>query len=117
MITYSKIGSVLLLHTNKEEGEEFLLHSYPETSIKQDYFKSMKGVFLACSGVSNTILGENTKIFAFKSISQRTRDEETGHIGNFKIQTKPKLDSKSYYKAAFAQLSNMEVLAVVILPM
>ena len=77
----------------------------------------MKGVFLACSGVSNTILGENTQVFAFKCINQRTQEEDTGHIGNFKIQTKPKLDSKSYYKATFAQLSNMEVLAVVILPM
>ena len=55
------VGYVLILHTNKDEGEEYLLYSYPESSGRLKYFESLKGVFLACGGVTNTILGEPTK--------------------------------------------------------
>ena len=117
MLILCSLGHILLLHTNKEEGEEFLLHSYPSTSIKQEYFNSLKGVFLACSGVSSTVLGENTKIFTFKSTYKRDADKDCGKIGNLNIQTKPTLDNNTYYKASFSQLSNMDILVVAILPM
>ena len=63
---YFSVGYVLILHTNKEEGEEYLLYSYPESSVRIKHFESLKGVFLAWGGVTSTILGEPTKIFTFK---------------------------------------------------
>ncbi|CAI2382254.1 unnamed protein product [Moneuplotes crassus] len=113
-------GYVLLLHTDKDEGEEYMLYSYPHTSMRIKQFQKLKGVFLACSGVTSTILGEPAKIFSFK-INERNEENRYGAIGNLKFQSKVKAkdmmhNSQGYYKAAFGCSEINKLLVTVILP-
>jgi hypothetical protein len=57
---------VLLLHTKKEEGEEYMLYAYPENNARFQQFVKLKGVLLAWSGVTGSLLGEQAKIFTFQ---------------------------------------------------
>ena len=98
-----------------------MLYSYPESSVRIKYFQDLKGIFLACSGVTSTILGEPTKIFSFKINERNDKDQDYGKIGNLKFQTR--FDSKTvinknkgHYKAAFGCSEINKMLVVVILP-
>jgi len=78
----------MILETNKGEGEEFLLTSYPQNMEYMRWLTSMKGIFLACNGVSKTLLGEDTDVFMFKLGDK----SEEGFIGNMRVRSKQGLD-------------------------
>jgi hypothetical protein len=88
-LVITNIGYVLILHTDKEEGEEYLMYSYPHSSMRIKHFEKLKGIFLACSGVSSTIIGEPTKIYSFKIDEGKEENKSYGVIGNLKLQQKP----------------------------
>jgi len=45
------------------------------SEIQIKHFEKLKGLFLACSGVTGTVLGEPTQIFSFKVDQGNNQDE------------------------------------------
>ena len=73
---------LMILETNKKEGEEYLYYSYKTNDSCSDLL-NLKGVCLASIGLSNSIFCDDYRIFSFT---------ET------KKNTKLKIKSKSFYK-------------------
>lgn len=73
---------LMILETNKKEGEEYLYYSY-KTNDSCSNLLNLKGVALASIGISNSIFCDDYKVFNFTDI---------------KTNLKYKLQSKTFYK-------------------
>jgi hypothetical protein len=62
---YELKACIMILETNRQEGEEYLFYSY-KTNDNCLSLLNLKGVLLASVGISNTIFGDDYRILTFK---------------------------------------------------
>jgi hypothetical protein len=62
---YELNACIMILETNRQEGEEYLFYSY-KTNDNCIPLINLKGVILASVGISNTIFGDDYRILTFK---------------------------------------------------
>ena len=105
-----------------------LIYSFPN-SLKTQKFSKLKGVFLACSGVSGAVLGEESQILTFKlhnphenrGLVKKPQKGTEAFINTVKVRPVYKPDSyqdlkkEDMYKAAFATLDKEQLLVVIIM--
>mgnify|MGYP006913947727 CR=1 FL=1 len=61
---------ILILETNKKEGEDFVYHAYKTNSYATDLVY-LKGVILASLGISNGVLGEDYEIMIIEDFKEK----------------------------------------------
>ena len=76
---------IMILETNKQEGEEFLYYHY-KTNDSCSELINLKGVILASAGISNSLFSDDYRVMIFKDL-------------NTKDNIKYKVCSKSYLKS------------------
>eukprot|EP00743_Colponemidia_sp_Colp-15_P009250 GILK01010103.1.p1 GENE.GILK01010103.1~~GILK01010103.1.p1 ORF type:complete len:631 (-),score=84.35 GILK01010103.1:4-1851(-) len=68
----------LLLDSTRDEGEEFLVYSYPRDTEASKSLLPLKGVFLASNGIVNAVIGQNVRLISLKSVhSAEKKDSDT----------------------------------------
>ena len=80
---------IMILETNKQEGEEYLFYSYQTNDSCKDLI-NLKGIILASVGISNTLFGADYKILIFQEILDNANKNS--------INSLYKVCSKSYQK-------------------
>lgn len=65
-------ASILILETNKKEGEEFLFYSYKSNNSASELEK-LKGVILAGIGIANGVIGEDYEIMIVEDIEEKKK--------------------------------------------
>ena len=78
---------VMILETNRVEGEEFLYYSY-KTNDQCNNLLNLKGIILASMGISHSIFCEDYRVMVLEEISNKTNNESV----------KYKVTSRSYLK-------------------
>ncbi len=77
-------GSIMILETNKEEGEEYLFYFY-KTNDYSIIFNNIKGLFLASSGISTSIFYDDYKILSFSIDNQLYKSTSKIYLQNYLI--------------------------------
>ena len=72
-------ASIMILETNKKEGEEFLLYSYKINNYSNELI-NLKGVILASVGISNGVLGEEYEIMIVEDIKEKYKIIESKNL-------------------------------------
>lgn len=99
----SALGGVLLLRSQVEEGEDPLLHCFPDAQVDVQRATRLKGLFLALAALTKTLGGADIRIASLSSKETYNQSRE-----------KPAEMSEGGIKAAYANVG--AVVLVVLLP-
>ena len=75
-------AAILILATNKKEGEEFVYYQYKSNDQAQDLLE-LKGVILASTGISHGLLGNDYEIMVIEDYNKKQEITEN----HFKLES------------------------------
>lgn len=85
---------ILILETNKKEGEEFLVFSYKTPNSSN--LVGLKGVILASNGISTGILGDEYSIMTIEEDNLKVFKAEVTYNSKLNYSSKYKVSSRSF---------------------
>ena len=77
-------AAILILETNKQEGEEYLFYFY-KTNEQSETFQNFKGVILASSGISSTVFYDDFRILSFSTNNNKYKSTAKTYLKNYLI--------------------------------
>ena len=77
-------AAIIILETNKQEGEEYLFYFY-KTNDQSNFFQNFKGVILASSGISSTVFYDDFRILSFSTNNSKYKATAKTYLKNYLI--------------------------------